>query len=131
MPGVMITCDCDVLVADGGTRTASVTGAWVALALAVRQARAEGLISTNPVRGPVAAVSVGIVDAKPYLDLDYPLDVRAEVDMNVAMDYRGRFVEIQGTAEASPYSKPQLEKMLALASRGIRKLIRLQRRAVR
>ena len=131
MPGVMIACDCDVLVADGGTRTASITGAWVALAQAIARARAQGVIMKNPLRGPVAAVSVGVVDAKLYLDLDYPLDVRADVDMNVAMNHRGQFIEVQGTAEAKPFSKPQLDRMLALARRGIRKLMRIQRQTLK
>lgn len=127
MPGLLITCDCDVLVADGGTRTAAITGAFVALAQAIDFARREGLIRANPIRGPVAAVSVGIVDGTPRLDLDYPLDVRAEVDMNVAMNHRGQFIEVQGTGENGTFSRAELDKLLDLAGRGIRQLIRIQR----
>jgi len=131
MPGVAITCDCDVLVADGGTRTASVTGAFVALAGAIKWARRAGLIKKDPIRGPVAGVSVGIIDAVPYLDLDYALDSRAEVDMNVVMDHRGRFVEIQGTGEQNTFSRSELDRLLDLATGGARKLIRLQRQALK
>lgn len=127
MPGITVTCDCDVLLADGGTRTAAISGAFVALAEALRRARADGLIERSPLRGPVAAVSVGLVDGVCRLDLDYDLDRRAAVDMNVAMNHRGQFIEIQGTAEAEPYDRDQLDAMLALAARGIRKLMRLQR----
>ena len=131
MPGVMITCDCDVLVADGGTRTASITGAWVALAQAIGKARQLGLISKNPILGPIAAVSVGVIEGKLHLDLDYALDVNAQVDMNIAMNHRGEFVEVQGTAETQPFSRSQLDQMLTLAAGGIKKLMRLQRRALR
>ena len=131
MPGLAITCDCDVLVADGGTRTASITGAFVALAQAIGVARQQQLIKTNPILGPVAAVSVGVIDSQTYLDLDYPLDVRAEVDMNVAMNHKGDFVEVQGTGEQGTFSRKQLDEMLDLASKGIRKLIKLQRATLR
>lgn len=131
MPGLAITCDCDVLVADGGTRTASITGAFVALAQAIGVARQQQLIKTNPILGPVAAVSVGVIDNQTYLDLDYPLDVRAEVDMNVAMNHKGEFVEVQGTGEQGTFSRKQLDEMLDLASKGIRKLIKLQRTTLR
>jgi len=131
LPGVTITCDCDVLQADGGTRTAAITGAWVALADAVAAARAGGLITANPLRGPLAAVSVGVVDGRIHVDLDYDLDSRAEVDLNVVMNSRGEFVEIQGTAETQPFNRKQLDGMLKLASGGIRKLIAAQRRALR
>lgn len=127
MPGVSITCDCDVLVADGGTRTASITGAWVALADCIASARQRQLIKGNPLLGPVAAVSVGMVDGRCCLDLDYALDVRAEVDMNVAMNHRGEYVEVQGTAEGRTFSRSQLDRLLRLASGGIRELIRMQR----
>lgn len=132
MPGLTVTCDCDVLTADGGTRTAAITGAYVALADALARARRDGLIKADPLRGrgPVAAVSVGLVDGRPRLDLDYALDRRAEVDLNVAMNARGQFVEIQGTAEGRPFSRQQLDGLLRLAARGIRRLIRLQRRAL-
>jgi ribonuclease PH len=131
MPGVMITCDCDVITADGGTRTAAITGAFVALAQAVAYARKQGAIKKNPVRGPIAAVSVGIIDAKAYLDLDYDLDSRAEVDMNIAMDHRGRFIEVQGTAEGKSFSRADLDRLLTLATGGIRQLMRLQRTVLR
>jgi len=131
MPGLMITCDCDVISADGGTRTASITGAYVALAKAVAYARKQKLITGNPIIGPVAAVSVGIIDGRAYLDLDYPLDVRAEVDMNVAMNHKGHYIEVQGTAEHGTYDKKQLDTLLGLADKGIRKLIRLQRAALK
>jgi ribonuclease PH len=130
MPGVMITCDCDVLVADGGTRTASITGAFVALAKTLAWARKKGLIDKNPIVGPVAGISVGIVEGKPCLDLDYELDVRADVDMNVAMDHRGRYIEVQGTGERGSFSQQELDQLLGLATKGVRQLIRLQRRAL-
>ncbi len=131
MPGVMITCDCDVITADGGTRTAAITGAFVALAQAIAYARKQGAIEENPLRGPIAAVSVGIIDGKACLDLDYDLDSRAEVDMNIAMDHRGRFIEVQGTAEGKSFSRADLDRLLALATRGIRQLMRLQRASLR
>ncbi|WP_432797110.1 ribonuclease PH [Poriferisphaera sp. WC338] len=131
MPGVMITCDCDVVKADGGTRTASITGAWVALAMAVKWAMKEGLIAKNPIKGPVAAVSVGVIDGEVKLDLDYEWDVRAEVDMNVAMNHKGAFVEVQGTGEAGVFSRAELDGMLDAAEKGIRKLMRLQKAFVK
>ena len=131
MPGVAITCDCDVLRADGGTRTAAITGAFVALAQAVKAAHERGLLTRNPVIGPVAAVSAGVIDGQVHLDLDYELDVRAEVDMNVAMNHQGAFVEIQGTGEQGVFARDQLDEMLEMAGRGIRKLISIQRAALR
>jgi ribonuclease PH len=131
MPGISITCDCDVLHADGGTRTASVTGAYVALARAVETARRDGLIQANPLIGPVAAVSVGVVDGKNYLDLDYELDSVAEVDMNVVMNHRRQFIELQGTGEQNTFDREQLDGLVDLAQRGIRKLIQTQRAALR
>ena len=131
MPGIAITCDCDVLHADGGTRTASITGAYVALARAVAVAGRDGLIQGNPLIGPVAAVSVGIVGGKPHVDLDYDLDSTAEVDMNVAMNHRRQFIELQGTGEQITFDREQLDKLLDLAGRGIGKLIRIQREAVK
>ncbi|MEX2670812.1 MAG: ribonuclease PH [Phycisphaeraceae bacterium] len=131
MPGLMITCDCDVLHADGGTRTASITGAYVALADALHSAREAGLITGNPLIGPVAAISTGVIDGKVHLDLDYALDSRADVDMNVVMNHRGQFIEIQGTAEQAPFGGKELQKMLDQAGRGIRKLIRAQRAALK
>ncbi len=131
MPGIAITCDCDVIVADGGTRTASITGAYVALAQAIQAARETGSIASDPIIGPVAAVSVGIVDGQPCLDLDYPLDSCADVDMNVAMNHRKEFIEIQGTGEQATFSRDQLDSLLNLADKGIRKLIQKQRAALR
>jgi len=131
MPGLMITCDCDVVKADGGTRTAAITGAFVALAEAIAHARSAGMISTNPIIGPIAAVSVGVIDGKAYLDLDYPLDVRADVDMNVVMNHKGQFVEVQGTGEAGTFTRAELDTLLDLASKGIRKLVREQRAALK
>lgn len=121
-----IWIDCDVIQADGGTRTASITGAYVALALAVRKLTAAGMCTGDPLREAVAAVSVGIVDGAVLLDLRYDEDSRAEVDMNVVMTAHGAYVEVQGTAESQPFSKSQLDHMTALASRGITDLIRRQ-----
>ncbi|MEX0655518.1 MAG: ribonuclease PH [Phycisphaeraceae bacterium] len=131
MPGLAITCDCDVVVADGGTRTASITGAYVALAQAIATAQASGLIDRDPLKGPVAAVSVGVVDGEVYLDLDYPLDVRAEVDMNIAMNHRGQFIEVQGTGEQGTFSRAELDALLDAAGKGIKQLMRVQRAALR
>ena len=131
MPGIAITCDCDVIVADGGTRTASITGAYVALAQAIEATRRDGKISRNPLIGPVTAISVGIVDGQPHLDLDYALDSRAEVDMNVAMNHRHELIEIQGTGEQATFDRDQLNDMLDLATKGVRKLMRQQRDALR
>ncbi|MFA9477298.1 ribonuclease PH [Phycisphaerales bacterium AB-hyl4] len=130
MPGVAITCDCDVMLADGGTRTASITGAFVALSQAIAAARKAGLIKGNPIKGPVAAVSVGVVDGQIYTDLDYPLDVRAEVDMNVAMNHQGQFIEVQGTGEQGVFSREQLDELLDAATKGIRQLMKVQRKAL-
>ena len=126
MPGLSITCDCDVLVADGGTRTASVTGACVALRRAVRHALQAGRIREDPWRGNVAAVSVGLVGGVPTLDLDYPLDSSAEVDLNVVMNAAGRFVEVQGTGERGDFGRSELDAMLGLAEAGIRELMLVQ-----
>ncbi len=125
-----ITLDCDVLQADGGTRTAAITGAYVALKLAVRKALDDGRVPADPVRGAVAAVSVGVVDGRAVLDLDYAEDSAAEVDMNVAMTGGGKYVEIQGTSEGEPFGTGQLETMLRLARRGIRKLLTAQKQAL-
>ena len=127
---ITLTIDCDVLQADGGTRTAAITGGYVAMARALRRAAAEGKCSPAALAGPVAAVSVGIVDGVCLLDLDYREDVAAEVDMNVAMIRGGRFIEIQGTAEKQPFDLPQLEQMLQLARRGISRLMQAQKRAI-
>jgi ribonuclease PH len=123
----MITIDCDVIGADGGTRTASITGAWVALALALRKHFDPSDAKTWPLTGQIAAVSVGIVSGTPVLDLPYVEDSTAEVDMNVAMTTAGGFVELQGTAEGKPFDRAQLDTLLALADGGIRQLFEAQR----
>jgi ribonuclease PH len=125
-----VTLDCDVIQADGGTRTASVTGAFVALCLALSKAREAGTLRGWPVVDWLAAVSVGIVGGRPVLDLDYQEDSRAQTDMNVVMTGDGRYVEVQGTAEDEPFSKSELDRMLALAGRGIGALIEAQRAAL-
>jgi ribonuclease PH len=117
-----IYLDCDVLEADGGTRCASITGAWVALELAARRLIADGAIERSPVVGSVAAVSVGMVDGAPVLDLDYPEDSSAEVDANVVMTGDGGLVEVQATAERTPLSRAHLDDLLALAAKGIEEL---------
>ncbi len=122
-----ILLDCDVVQADGGTRTASITGAFVALVFALRRLYETGAIAEWPVRDYVAAVSVGIVDGMPMLDLRYEEDSRAAVDMNVVGTGDGRFVEIQGTAESEPFTEEQLQQLLALARQGIAQVIEIQR----
>jgi ribonuclease PH len=122
--------DCDVIQADGGTRTASITGAFVALALAIETMRERDLLRTIPLTDYVAAVSVGIVDSEPLLDLAYEDDSRAEVDMNVVKTGNGRFIEVQGTAEAMPFGRDSLNMLLDLADIGIRQLIEKQRAIV-
>jgi ribonuclease PH len=117
-----VKLDCDVLVADGGTRTAAITGASVAIVDAFAWMVAEGLLRETPVKRRVAAVSVGIVDGEPRLDLDYEEDVRAEVDMNVVMSSEGKFVEVQGTGEHGTFDRSQLDHLLELAMSGIRSL---------
>jgi ribonuclease PH len=117
-----ILIDCDVLVADGGTRCASITGGWIALALAMRAKKLEQLLTRN-----VAAVSVGVVDGRPVLDLPYEEDSRAEVDLNVVATESGHYVELQGTAEQEPFDRAALDAMLALADKGIAELIAFQR----
>ena len=125
-----ITLDCDVLQADGGTRTASITGAFVAMYQAVKRMQQSRMLSGNPIRGFVAAVSVGIVDGEPRLDLDYTEDFLAHTDMNVVMADDGRFIELQATAEKQPLSREQLDTLLGLASKGVRELITYQKRAI-
>ena len=125
-----ITLDCDVLQADGGTRTAAITGAYVAFALACRLLLAENKIKKSPIISEVAAVSVGIVDGTPMLDLKYDEDSRAEVDMNVVCTGDGRFIEVQGTAEGLPFTREQMDELLELAKRGITQLVQLQRQAI-
>ena len=125
-----ITLDCDVLQADGGTRTAAITGAFVAMYQAVKRMQRARMLNGNPIRGYVAAVSVGIVDGEPRLDLDYTEDFLAHTDMNVVMSEDGRFIELQATAEKEPLSREQLDQLLGLASKGIRELITHQKRAI-
>lgn len=127
-----ITIDCDVLQADGGTRVASITGGWVALALAVDRLRAQGLVAADArvMTAQLAAVSVGMVDGEPRLDLPYEEDSSAEVDMNVVMTEDGRLVELQGTAEGAPLSRPDLDRLIDLAEKGIRRLCAAQREAL-
>ncbi len=125
-----IVLDCDVLQADGGTRTAAITGAYVALADAVTHLRNNGALTGEPLVGSVAAVSVGIVDGTPRLDLHYDDDVRAETDMNVVMTGDGKFVEVQGTAEGAPFDRAELDALLALAEQGCGELTRLQTEAL-
>src|SRR6187401_888457 len=122
-----ITLDCDVIQADGGTRTASITGAFVALVLALQQLRERDLLRTMPVSDFVAATSVGIVDGEPMLDLAYTEDSQADVDMNVVKTGGGLYIELQGTAEALPFGREALNRLLDLADTGIRQLIALQR----
>jgi ribonuclease PH len=122
--------DCDVLQADGGTRTASITGAFVAVHDALTWMRGKGMIATLPVRDFVAAVSVGLVGGAPMLDLDYAEDSGCQTDMNVVMTGAGRFVEVQGTAEGEPFARAELDRLLALAAGGIAELVAQQRRAL-
>ena len=129
-----IVLDCDVLQADGGTRTAAITGAYVALADAVAHLRSTGALtaspSASPLTGSVAAVSVGIIDGVPRLDLPYVEDVRADTDMNVVMTGEGKFVEVQGTAEAAAFDRAELDALLGLAEKGCADLTRLQQEAL-
>jgi ribonuclease PH len=125
-----IMIDCDVLQADGGTRTAAITGAYVAFALAARSLLKSGKITKSVVTGQVSAVSVGIVRGTPLLDLKYDEDSIAEVDMNVVCTGDGRFIELQGTAEREPFSRAQMDELLALANSGIDSLVRLQKATI-
>jgi ribonuclease PH len=122
-----VTLDCDVLQADGGTRTAAITGSYVALVDAMRKLQRQKTIKKDPIHGAVAAISVGIVGGAPVLDLDYSEDSQAETDMNVVMNDAGAFVEVQGTAEGHAFHRRELDAMLALAERGIAELIAKQR----
>ena len=122
--------DCDVLQADGGTRTAAITGSFVALSLAFRKLAAEGKLAGGPALHPVAAVSVGIVGSRPLLDLAYGEDVAASVDMNLVMNGAGQFIELQGSGEESAYNDEQLAAMLALGKAGIKQLLALQQAAL-
>jgi ribonuclease PH len=125
-----ITVDCDVLQADGGTRTASITGAFTALYMAMKRMKDARMISEIPVRQYLAAVSCGIVNGTPMLDLDYTEDFQASTDLNCVMTEDGRLVELQATAEGAPYSRDELDAMLALAQKGIKELILGQKRAL-
>ena len=125
-----IYLDCDVIQADGGTRCASITGAYVALALACRKLLKQGTIRTNPILSEVAAVSVGILEGTSVLDLAYAEDSTADVDMNVVCTGSGKFIELQGTAEREPFSRDQMDEMLVLAEIGVNKLFEIQRNAL-
>ncbi len=126
-----ILLDCDVIQADGGTRTASITGSFVALYDAVKFLLRKGLITENPIKDFVAGISVGIVEGRSLLDLCYEEDSKAEVDMNVVMTGSGKYVEIQGTAEKEPYSRKDIDKLLGLAAKGIKEIIALQKKALK
>jgi ribonuclease PH len=126
----MVRVDCDVLQADGGTRTAAITGAWVALHDALEDGVVRGVVPRNPIIDNVAAISVGLVGGELLLDLEYEDDVVAEVDMNVVMSGRGLLIEVQGTAEGAPFDREDLNRMLDLATAGIVQLVDAQRRAV-
>lgn len=121
-----VTLDCDVIQADGGTRTAAISGAFVALSQALGRLRMDGGIENDPIVGNVASVSVGIYDGTPVLDLDYAEDSSAETDMNVVMDSKERFIEVQGTAEGAPFSEAEMTSMLGLARAGIAEIIAAQ-----
>src|SRR5213083_2694068 len=125
-----ITLDCDVLQADGGTRTAAITGAYVAFSIACKRLLEERKIKKSPIVSEVAAVSVGIVDGTALLDLKYDEDSRAQVDMNIVCAGDGRFIEVQGTAEGRPFTREQMDDLLELARKGIEELVRLQRQAI-
>ena len=124
-----IYIDCDVIQADGGTRTAAISGAWVALALAIKKLKAFGTVKGNPLRDVVAATSVGIVGGTPMLDLCYEEDSQADVDMNVVMTGSGRFIEVQATAEHTPFDDAQMAELIGLARAGITRIIEIQKQA--
>lgn len=125
-----ITLDCDVIQADGGTRTAAITGAWVALSDAITYMQQKQLIDKNPITRQIASVSVGVYAGSPVLDLDYPEDSSAETDMNVIMDSNGDFIEVQGTAEGAPFTSQEMQEMLVLANKGIQELMEFQSKAL-
>jgi ribonuclease PH len=125
-----LTIDCDVIQADGGTRTASITGGFVAMALAMKYLREEGIIQKDPIQKQAAAVSVGLFKDHPVLDLDYPEDSGGEGDMNVVMSSDGGFIEIQGTGEERPMTRPEVERLLELAEKGCTELFEAQRKAI-
>ena len=126
-----ISLDCDVIQADGGTRTASITGAWVALSDAIEGMLAKKTITKNPINNQIASVSVGIYKGTPVCDLDYAEDSNAETDMNVVMNNDGGFIEVQGTAEGHPYNRDELNAMLELAEKGINELLTIQLNAIK
>jgi len=123
-----VKIDCDVIQADGGTRTAAITGGFIALMLALKKIKKQGLIDTIPLTDYVAAISVGVYEGKPLLDLNYIEDSNADMDMNVVMVGKGKFVEVQGTAEGAPFSKTEMDKLLDLAKNGIKDLIKVQKK---
>jgi len=125
-----VKIDCDVIQADGGTRTAAITGGFIALALALKKIKKQGLIDGAPLIDFVAAISVGIHDNKSLLDLNYNEDANAEMDMNVVMVGKGKFVEVQGTAEGKPFSRSEMDKLLDLAKKGIKELVAVQEKCV-
>jgi ribonuclease PH len=125
-----ITLDCDVLQADGGTRTAAITGAFIAAADAVNGLIAKGTLAQSPIREPIAAISVGIVEGTPLLDLEYTEDSACDTDMNVVMTAAGHFVEVQGTAEGAAFSRTEMGQLLDLAEKGIQELVAMQRAAL-
>lgn len=125
-----VTIDCDVIQADGGTRTTSISGGYIALALAMKKLVNEGILAENPIISNVAAISVGIVGGAPMLDLKYSEDSAAEVDMNVVMNGEGRFVEVQGTGEEATYTRAELNELLDLAEAGINEIIELQNKVI-
>lgn len=131
LPECTITVDCDVIQADGGTRTAAITGACVALVEAIQSLQRGRVIDADPLVNMVAAVSVGVFNGVPVLDLDYAEDAKAETDMNVVMNDAAGFIEVQGTAESAAFSGEELQKMLALAQNGISELLDIQRRALK
>ncbi len=122
--------DCDVIQADGGTRTASITGAYVALTEAVRGWLERGILTANPIKDAVAAVSIGMVDGKVLLDLCYEEDSKADVDMNFVMTGSGKFIEVQGTAESAPFTRKQMERMSEIAQQGIKELLQAQKKVI-
>jgi ribonuclease PH len=122
--------DCDVIQADGGTRTAAITGAYIALAEAVGGWLQRGMINVTPLKDSVAAVSIGIVDGKIFLDLCYEEDSKADVDMNFVMTGSGKFIEVQGTAESAPFTKKQMERMAEIAQGGIKDLLKAQNKVI-
>ena len=125
-----VTIDCDVIQADGGTRTTSITGAYIALAMAMERLIKKGALSENPLVANIAAISVGIVDGVPMLDLKYTEDSAAQVDMNVVMNSKGEFIEVQGTGEEATYNREQMNMMLDLAEKGIKELIEIQNKEI-